>query len=549
MKFNNLNRYRVGGTDSNMLLAIKPPATPSGRIYRMSPNKDAHPQHFVMGSPFPNFEITAEARKRMKLEPRSKQTVCPYSGVVAPDESFTHPDDRQAAHDMVKQAAVEDMRTAVSDMLRGVASRSKSITYRPAPRRAKTRLTFHRADLLRDLVCDHCSRDYGVYAIGLFCPDCGAPNLRLHFEREHALVNAQVELAEAQDEGLEELSYRLLGNAHEDVLTAFEATLKTVYLFGIANRPGGAPAVKPVANDFQNLERAEKRFKDLDFNPFDGLGEDDLATLRLNIQKRHIIGHNLGVVDAKFAEHANEARIGETVHLVGDDIKRFAAICQAVIDRLDEWLCGAPSPTLGSTSEQTAKSPKPKEPNKKTLADIKLNVGPLAKEIGLWMANASDNGLSNLPHGTDIEKAFPDASKRDLRKALAELESEGFVSLTHFMGGGVPYITLTSDLFAIFDPVAHGTDPYQDAGELIRRILKEANEKSLTSYSVSGRELLDGTGWPHRRLNPALSLVLSNIDDRRVSRTLDNEFAARSFIVMAEDEISLERFLMRVGEI
>ena len=33
-------------------------------------------------------------------------------------------------------------------------------------------------------VCDHCGRDYGVFAIGLFCPDCGAPNLRLHFARE-----------------------------------------------------------------------------------------------------------------------------------------------------------------------------------------------------------------------------------------------------------------------------------------------------------------------------------------------------------------------------
>jgi len=52
-----------------------------------------------------------------------------------------------------------------------------------------------------------CGRDYGVYAIGLFCPDCGAPNLRLHFERERQLVNAQVEIAEAQDEGLAELAY------------------------------------------------------------------------------------------------------------------------------------------------------------------------------------------------------------------------------------------------------------------------------------------------------------------------------------------------------
>lgn len=49
MKFNNLNKYRVGGTDSKMELAIRPPSTPAGRIYRMSPNEDAHPRHFVIG--------------------------------------------------------------------------------------------------------------------------------------------------------------------------------------------------------------------------------------------------------------------------------------------------------------------------------------------------------------------------------------------------------------------------------------------------------------------------------------------------------------------
>ena len=102
--------------------------------------------------------------------------------------------------------------------------------------------------------------------------------------------------------------------------------------------------MKAVGNDFQNLERAEKRFKDLEFDPFASLSADDLATLRLNIQKRHIIGHNLGVVDLKFAEHAEEARLGETVQLVGDDVRRFAAICQIVIDALDAWLAVRPRP-------------------------------------------------------------------------------------------------------------------------------------------------------------------------------------------------------------
>ena len=343
MKFNNLNKYRVGGTDTNMKLAIRPPSTPDGRVYQMSPNECAHPRHFVIGQVVPGFEITDQARTRMKLEPRSQQTVCPYSGVIAADQSFVHPDDQKAVFDTVKQAAVADINAAISDMLREAVKGSKCMTFTEEPQTYMPNSTFHRADLLRELVCDHCGRDYGVYAIGLFCPDCGAPNLRLHFQRECQLVYAQVELAEVQPNGLEELAYRLLGNAHEDVLTAFEATLKTVYLFGISLRSKDAPAVKPVGNDFQNLERAIKRFEDLSINPFAGLDETQMDALELNIQKRHIIGHNLGVVDSKFIEHAEEARLGETVQLVGDDIRQFKTICQSVVDVLDQWLCDTSS--------------------------------------------------------------------------------------------------------------------------------------------------------------------------------------------------------------
>jgi hypothetical protein len=432
-------------------------------------------------------------------------------------------------------------------MLKRVASGSKSITYKPGSYTPTPRLVFQRADLLRELVCDHCGRDYGVYAIGLFCPDCGAPNLRLHFERERQLVNAQVEIAEAQPEGLEELAYRLLGNAHEDVLTAFEATLKTVYLFGIANRPEGAPAVKPVGNDFQNLERAEQRFKDLTFDPFSGLGEMELSTLRLNIQKRHIIGHNLGVVDSKFAEHADEARLGETVHLVGDDVRRFATVCQSVVDALDQWLCGAPSPTIGQNEMEGVTPAVAKSKKAMTLADVALDISPLAKEIGLWMAKQSPNGLSYLEHGSDLIAAHPDASPRDLGKVLAELEGEGLVTLSGGIGRQVPQPFPTPDLYAVFDPVAFGTDPHIDACDLIRRILEKAKAENGLSYGVSSQELLEETGWTHRRLNPALSLVIAHVDDGRVSKSMDGEFAARSFHVMASDELALERFLKRVG--
>ena len=100
-------------------LGIPLPKTPDGRVYRYSPNPDAHPRHFVIGNTTENFVVTDEARARMKLRPRSKQTVCPYSGTIAADAEFTHPDDLKAAVEVVKDAAVRDVQDAMRDAFSG----------------------------------------------------------------------------------------------------------------------------------------------------------------------------------------------------------------------------------------------------------------------------------------------------------------------------------------------------------------------------------------------------------------------------------------------
>jgi hypothetical protein len=200
-----------------------------------------------------------------------------------------------------------------------------------------------REDLLRDMRCDICQRDYGVYAIALFCPDCGAPNVALHFMREAELVREQIALAEQQEAGdRPELAYRLMGNAHEDVLTAFEATLKAVYSYLVRHDlREQAPQLcskRAIGNAFQNIERGRELFSKLRVDPFAGLAEDDLDCLRVNIQKRHVIGHNLGIADQHYAELTQEEEPGETVHLLGGEIARFAAVCTDAVVSLEETL-------------------------------------------------------------------------------------------------------------------------------------------------------------------------------------------------------------------
>jgi hypothetical protein len=544
MKFPRLNRYRTGGTSNNMKLSYPAPRTPNGRVYRLSPNEHAHPRHFVLGSVVADIEVTDALRARMKLEPRSKQTVCPYSGTVAEDNAFIHPDDVKAAVEMVKHDAAQDVQDAVAEMLKNAFKSSSSsnsfIKVKTSVQRSspKPKPRFARQDLMRELICDHCGRDYCVFAIGLFCPDCGAPNLRLHFVRETELVSDQVSLAEEINVDKEELAYRLLGNAHEDVLTAHEATLKAVYLHG-KSLAGTSPLPK-VGNDFQNVEKALKRFEELGLNPFDGLTTDEMDALQLNIQKRHVIGHNLGVVDSKFAIHAGDAKVGETVNLVGEDIRQFAAISQKVIDTLDTWLGGSPSPTILEYplwSITTEPMNNPNDPKNLMALDLQLSL--LARKIGVWVAQSCSDGQCNPVNLEELKATFAGISERELEEAIAELDTDGFVQVSRTLGGGLPHFRPTLDLYLTFDGPAFGRDPITDTICVAELVLAGPD-------SVNAENVFAQIGWDIRRFNPAFEHVAAQVPDGRVSRAFGSQFRVSFFHCLAEDRVQIRRLISRL---
>ena len=310
-----------------------------------SPNPDAVPRLFLIGDAPEVRSIAANDQARIRLNPGSGEVVCPYSGYVAPQEDFVHPKDKDDTCKRAKHDAIADIQDNLKGWARDFNRRqpkggliSMQMKYKKGSNPAPIAI---REDLLRNLVCDVCSRSYGVYAIGLFCPDCGAPNVQLHFRREVELIHRQIKIAEGQNAlGDVELGYRLMGNAHEDVLTAFEATLKAVYIH-LTRLSEPVDARADVGNEFQNVERARKRFLELDINPFDGVSESDLILLMDCIQKRHVIGHNLGMTDGRYLSltHTEEGhQLGESVQVLGVDIGRFAEICLSVVGDLERAL-------------------------------------------------------------------------------------------------------------------------------------------------------------------------------------------------------------------
>jgi hypothetical protein len=199
-----LEALRTGGTLEKMELAFPLPKSPKGRVQRYCPSTECAPRRFQLSDPPASQPISDEHQHLIRRQPGTPGSTCPYCGRDADDSSFTAPEDIEAAEEYVAWAFHQDTADHM-DEIAGNFTRQLQNSFLPlsmtVERSNEPAPYAWREDLLRGLTCDLCGRSYGVYAIALYCPDCGGPNLHVHFAREVELVGKQVELsvqAEAQ---------------------------------------------------------------------------------------------------------------------------------------------------------------------------------------------------------------------------------------------------------------------------------------------------------------------------------------------------------------
>lgn len=95
---------------------------------------------------------------------------------------------------------------------------------------------------------------------------------------------------------------------------------------------------KIFSNRWYEAQLREFKQADRRIDPYNCLDEKDLETLRTNIVKRHVIGHDLGIADDLYTSELNDTESGRLVQLLGEDVMRFSQICIRVIERLEREL-------------------------------------------------------------------------------------------------------------------------------------------------------------------------------------------------------------------
>ena len=346
IRFKNLDKFTVSKSGDERTLSMSRPQTSSGKMRERCPNTECQPAIFFMGKAPEAQTIDDENKNTIRRQPGTEGVTCPYCGVDGDDEDFIAQEDIDHAHKEIMHAVGKDIGAFLGDMTKGFnrQNRSKpgdflsiSMDYKE---KHNPRPLAYREDLLRDISCHICGREYGVYALALFCPDCGSPNVSTHFDREVDIIGQQIEISKLVNSNEnKEISYRLLANAHEDALTALETTLKAVHRYLVHTRhPDQASKLEKIGNTFQNLEKAERKFKAIQVNLLGELSDIEKETLFKAIQKRHVIGHNLGLADEKYTQLAEDAPVGQTVPILAEEIEQFAKLCAKIIHSVEKEL-------------------------------------------------------------------------------------------------------------------------------------------------------------------------------------------------------------------
>lgn len=247
--------------------------------------------------------------------------VCPYCGYSGESNRFF----TQAQLDYARSVAIQRVTNALHADLkslefdhkpRGAFGIGISLKVRPSIQRP---IRYYREKQLEtEVVCDNCTLRYAIYGVFGWCPDCGVHNSLQILIKNLDVAKKELALAESA-EG--DLADHLIGDALENVVSAFDGFGREIC------------SKKAADIHFQNLASARRTVEatfGVDFAG--GLAAVDWELACRIFQKRHLLAHKMGVVDADYVKRANDqqAMIGRKVRIERDEVKTAISIVETL---------------------------------------------------------------------------------------------------------------------------------------------------------------------------------------------------------------------------
>lgn len=310
-------------------LNISLPLDPDGRKAQECPDQECSPGYFKVR---PGTGITTS----------HTQAYCPYCRRAAEPNDFATTEQQRYAKELIAREVQKNVTGALRDAL-GFGSKSSrtfggglltmEVTLREPPL-PHVRRPFE-DEVRRDVTCPHCTLDQTVFGLAFWCADCGADIFLRHVAAEVAVTRQMLaDIPRRRDLLGKRVAAKDLENCLEDAVSIFEAAMRALVLRGLKERGSAADEADRkllrLGNAFQNIGRTRQHLADLFavMVPAEGAWE----VLTSAFEKRHPIAHNLGVVDRKYLERAQDAeKHGRELRITPSEIERMLTSLEEAI--------------------------------------------------------------------------------------------------------------------------------------------------------------------------------------------------------------------------
>lgn len=362
--------------------------------------------------------------------------------------------------------------------------------------------------------CEACGCRYSYIGSAFFCPCCGHNSAVGTFQQTLAGVRlaatsaAQLRAALPVDDA-EIIALQLREKGMSDVVTALQRLGERLWEM----LPGTAPAPR---NVFQRLDDASQLWLGAtgkDFSAF--LAPDDMQRLRRGYQRRHLLAHAQGIVDADCIRKSGDtsASAGQRIVVTEALLLEFVALSEKLAVGL---IACCPVPAAASVPQPApatvADAPSPAQ--QRVLAQYSKHAITIARLI----AETSLNGRENDPMlSADAVREAVKLADEDIAEAVHELERNGLVRRHQSLGMaaiGFHALAPRAGFFQVFDPALDIGNPVADAHTVAAALLDGGEQAEGVA------ELAQRLGWTARRMNPALVVLISR-DLVMASRALD----------------------------
>lgn len=271
----------------------------------------------------------------------SGDVTCPYYGHTAPSDQWT----ARAHVEAAKRVAHAMVKERFDGIIRG----------RPAPRTAPTRgierVVMEQGDrwrvvalparalalLNQERTCTRCGCCFAFVGAAFFCPLCGDNSADATFDQTSANIRRSVEALDEICRDLDvdlraQVTRTLLEKHMQDVVTAFQRVGEELY-----RRHTGT---SPPTNAFQRLDGGSDG--DSLWTAATGrsypshLGATDHTVMVTYFQRRHLLAHCDGIVDAKYLTKTGDTTyaVGQRLRITPADVLRFVAIVERLVSGL-----------------------------------------------------------------------------------------------------------------------------------------------------------------------------------------------------------------------